>query len=92
MPRDNKRDTIASYSIGAPWPSMPDHICTYALHSSVVFSGTLKEAEKTLKYIKERVAAEREFAAKYGPNRSWDGYPNPEDYQIYQLVPINSAE
>lgn len=92
MPRDYKRDKIASYVVGAPWPGLSDNICTYALHGSVVFNGTLEEANKTLSYVKERIISERKFAEKYGQERSWDMYPKPEDYQIYQLVPINSAE
>lgn len=82
MPRA-KHDKIASDVIAAPWPTASDELCVYMIHGTDVFSGTLDQAKKSLEYVQAITRVEKDRAP-------W--HPKPEDYQIYQLVPINSAE
>lgn len=86
MPSSKKHDKIASYVIGAPWPKQPNEICVYMVHGTDVFSGTLRQAESTLSYVKAMVEHESKTRERY------DWQPRAEDYQIYQLVPIKLAE
>jgi hypothetical protein len=89
MPTDNKHDTIASYAIGAPWPGMPNEICFYCF-GSPIFSGTLRDAERTLEKIQNQALIDRRLE-ELRTGRMNTTHPAPEDYQIYQLVPIKAA-
>jgi hypothetical protein len=73
----------AGFVIAAPWPDSPEHLCHYTLGNMTVFNGTLADAHILLEHIKGRIRDETDRASYH---------PKADDYQIFQLVPINSVK
>lgn len=43
---------VINYVIGRPWdPKEPDHLSLYMIHNSIVFRGTIEQAQSTLDYV-----------------------------------------
>lgn len=72
-----------SFVIAAPWPNSPKHLCHYTLGGITVFDGTLENAEAVLEQVKYNIRNETDRTSYH---------PKADDYQIFQLVPINSVK
>jgi N-acetylmuramoyl-L-alanine amidase CwlA len=73
----------ASFVIAAPWPHSPECLCHYTLGGITVFNGTLQDAEIILERVKYNIRNETDRS---------NYHPKVDDYQIFQLVPINSVK
>ena len=72
-----------SFVIAAPWPHSPEHLCHYTLAGRTVFHGTLEDAATILEQVKYKISCEIDRS---------NYHPKVDDYQVFQLVPLNSVK